>query len=41
VERAIDEKDGAMGFVDDFNAWVGGEDERQTTTLNPEHDHSV
>lgn len=33
VERTIDEKGGAIGFVDDFNAWVVGDNERQTTGL--------
>lgn len=33
VEKAIDEKGGAIGFVDDFNAWVVREDEIQTTRL--------
>ncbi|PSK37231.1 hypothetical protein B9Z65_1973 [Elsinoe australis] len=33
VEKAIDEKGRAIGFVDDFNAWVVGEDEIQTTRL--------
>jgi hypothetical protein len=33
VEEAIDKKGGAIGFVDDFNAWVVGDNERQTTRL--------
>jgi hypothetical protein len=33
VERALDKKGGAIGFVDDFNAWVVGDNEKQTTKL--------
>lgn len=33
VERTIDKNGGAIGFVDDFNAWVVGDNERQTTRL--------
>jgi hypothetical protein len=31
VEHRIDGKGGALGFVDDFNAWVVGKDEEQNT----------
>ena len=31
VEKKIDGKGGAIGFVDDFNAWAVGADERETT----------
>jgi hypothetical protein len=31
VEKKIDGKGGAIGFVDDFNAWAVGTDERETT----------
>jgi hypothetical protein len=31
VERKINGKGGAMGFVDDFSAWVVGDNEKQTT----------
>jgi hypothetical protein len=33
VDRKIDTKGGAIGFVDDFNAWVTGVDEEETTRL--------
>jgi hypothetical protein len=33
VNRKIDTKGGAIGFVDDFNAWVTGVDEEETTRL--------
>jgi hypothetical protein len=33
VDRKIDTKGGAIGFVDDFNAWVTGIDEAETTRL--------
>ena len=33
VEKKIDRKGGAIGFVDDFNAWVVGADESQTTAI--------
>jgi len=33
VDRKIDNKGGALGFVDDFNAWVIGGDEGETTRL--------
>jgi hypothetical protein len=33
VDRKIDTKGGAIGFVDDFNAWVTGVDEAETTRL--------
>ena len=31
VEKKIDRRGGAIGFVDDFNAWVVGADESETT----------
>lgn len=31
VDRKIDTKGGALGFIDDFNAWVTGVDEDETT----------
>jgi ribonuclease HI len=31
VERKIDANGGALGFVDDFNAWVVGDDAKQNT----------
>jgi hypothetical protein len=31
VEQQIDSTGGALGFVDDFNAWVVGKDEEQNT----------
>lgn len=31
VERTINTKGGAIGFVDDFNTWAIGDNERQTT----------
>ena len=31
VERSIDGQGGSIGFVDDFNAWVVGADEEETT----------
>jgi ribonuclease HI len=33
VEKEIDKTGGAIGFVDDFNAWVVGDNEEQTTSL--------
>jgi hypothetical protein len=33
VDRKIDTKGGALGFVDDLNAWVTGVDEEETTRL--------
>ena len=33
VDRKIDTKGGALGFIDDFNAWVTGTDEEETTRL--------
>jgi hypothetical protein len=33
VDREIDTKGGALGFIDDFNAWVIGVDEEETTKL--------
>ena len=33
VERKIDSQGGALGFVDDFNAWVVGPDEEQNTAM--------
>ncbi|KAM0718341.1 hypothetical protein Q7P37_006673 [Cladosporium fusiforme] len=33
VDRRIDNEGGALGFVDDFNAWVTGADEEETTKL--------
>jgi hypothetical protein len=33
VDRKIDTEGGAIGFVDDFNAWVTGVDEQETTRL--------
>ena len=33
VERRIDSRGGALGFVDDFNVWVVGQDEEQNTTV--------
>ena len=33
VDRKNDTKGGALGFVDDFNAWVTGADEEETTRL--------
>lgn len=33
VEKEINKNGGSLGFVDDFNAWVVGEDEEQTTKL--------
>jgi hypothetical protein len=33
VDRKIDTKGGAIGFIDDFNAWVTGVDEAETTRL--------
>jgi hypothetical protein len=33
VEKKIDRRGGAIGFVDDFNAWVVGADESETTAV--------
>jgi hypothetical protein len=33
VDRTTDKKGGAIGFVDDFKAWVVGDNEQQTTKL--------